>query len=164
MIRSQRDEIEALQAAPGNPSSHTAIPPPTSPSAISHYAPPPPLPTNTSAIDTSSRSRTSSMGRPLNPSQQQQTTPRSPHQRPGTLSRQSSRISAAGGIRSSSQSPMLRPVSTTYDPHRDDWLLGGARDESAFYQAETSMLTRENQMLKLRIRELGEFEHALCTT
>ena len=29
------------------------------------------------------------------------------------------------------------------------------RDESAFYQAETQNLTRENQMLKLRIRELG---------
>jgi len=28
------------------------------------------------------------------------------------------------------------------------------RDESTFYQAETSTLTRENQMLKLRIREL----------
>jgi hypothetical protein len=32
------------------------------------------------------------------------------------------------------------------------------RDESAFYQAETQNLTRENQMLKLRIRELGEFD------
>jgi hypothetical protein len=30
-----------------------------------------------------------------------------------------------------------------------------SRDESAFYQAETQNLTRENQMLKLRIRELG---------
>ncbi|KAI4914222.1 uncharacterized protein J4E92_009636 [Alternaria infectoria] len=29
-----------------------------------------------------------------------------------------------------------------------------SRDESAFYQAETQNLTRENQMLKLRIREL----------
>lgn len=28
------------------------------------------------------------------------------------------------------------------------------RDESAFYQAETQMLTRENQMLRMRIREL----------
>lgn len=28
------------------------------------------------------------------------------------------------------------------------------RDEASFYQAETQMLTRENQMLKLRIREL----------
>lgn len=30
-----------------------------------------------------------------------------------------------------------------------------ARDESAYYQAETLNLTRENQMLKQRIRELG---------
>jgi len=28
------------------------------------------------------------------------------------------------------------------------------RDESAFYQAETANLTRENQMLRMRIREL----------
>jgi hypothetical protein len=34
---------------------------------------------------------------------------------------------------------------------------GPGRDESAFYQAETQMLVRENQMLRLRIRELGEF-------
>lgn len=34
---------------------------------------------------------------------------------------------------------------------------GLGRDESAFYQAETQMLVRENQMLRLRIRELGEF-------
>ncbi|PGH12813.1 hypothetical protein AJ79_04037 [Helicocarpus griseus UAMH5409] len=30
----------------------------------------------------------------------------------------------------------------------------GSRDETSFYQAETAMLTRENQMLRLRIREL----------
>lgn len=29
-----------------------------------------------------------------------------------------------------------------------------SRDESAFYQAEAAMLTRENQMLQMRIREL----------
>ena len=40
--------------------------------------------------------------------------------------------------------------------HGEEWSLGGPRDESAFYQAETQMLTRENQMLKQRIRELGE--------
>jgi hypothetical protein len=34
-----------------------------------------------------------------------------------------------------------------------DWVLGG-RDESAFYQAETQMLTRENQMLRHRVRDL----------
>ena len=56
---------------------------------------------------------------------------------------------------------MLRPLSSAYDTQRDsDWLLSGgggggvARDESNFYQAETHMLTRENQMLKQRIREL----------
>ncbi|TKA47802.1 hypothetical protein B0A55_13180, partial [Friedmanniomyces simplex] len=39
----------------------------------------------------------------------------------------------------------------------DFLLMGGGgttRDESAFYQAETQTLTRENQMLKARIREL----------
>jgi hypothetical protein len=34
------------------------------------------------------------------------------------------------------------------------WNLEG-RDESAFYQAETQMMVRENQMLRQRIRELG---------
>lgn len=33
-------------------------------------------------------------------------------------------------------------------------LPGPTRDESAFYQAETQNLTRENQLLKQRIREL----------
>ncbi len=30
-----------------------------------------------------------------------------------------------------------------------------ARDDSAYFQAETHMLTRENQMLQQRIRDLG---------
>lgn len=33
--------------------------------------------------------------------------------------------------------------------------MGTTRDECAFYQAETHSLTRENQILKQRIRELG---------
>lgn len=33
-----------------------------------------------------------------------------------------------------------------------------SRDESAYYQAETQTLTRENQMLRMRIRELGKSE------
>jgi hypothetical protein len=49
-------------------------------------------------------------------------------------------------------SPRLR--STSISAESGDWVLGG-RDESAFYQAETQMLTRENQMLRHRIRELG---------
>jgi hypothetical protein len=49
-------------------------------------------------------------------------------------------------------SPRLRANSISQES--GDWLLGG-RDESAFYQAETQMLTRENQMLRHRIRDLG---------
>ncbi|KAM3513267.1 hypothetical protein MY11210_003043 [Beauveria gryllotalpidicola] len=44
-------------------------------------------------------------------------------------------------------SPRLR--STSISAESGDWALGG-RDESAFYQAEAQMLTRENQMLKHR--------------
>ncbi|PMB70563.1 hypothetical protein BM221_003015 [Beauveria bassiana] len=48
-------------------------------------------------------------------------------------------------------SPRLR--STSISAESGDWALGG-RDESAFYQAEAQMLTRENQMLKHRVHEL----------
>jgi len=51
-------------------------------------------------------------------------------------------------------SPRLRSASISGDSG-EQWLLGG-RDESAFYQAETQMLTRENQMLRHRIRDLGK--------
>lgn len=49
-------------------------------------------------------------------------------------------------------SPRLR--ATSISAESGDWVLGG-RDESAFYQAETQMLVRENQMLRHRIRDLG---------
>jgi hypothetical protein len=48
-------------------------------------------------------------------------------------------------------SPRVRAASISAES--GDWVLGG-RDENAFYQAETQMLTRENQMLRHRIREL----------
>lgn len=51
-------------------------------------------------------------------------------------------------------SPRLRSTSISADSG-EQWALGG-RDESAFYQAESQMLMRENQMLRHRIRELGE--------
>ena len=77
------------------------------------------------------------------------------------LSRRSSRRSRTP---SRTGSPALRPLSAGLQPHGDDWLLSGSggqgsRDESAFYQAETQMLTRENQMLRMRIRELGSRHH-----
>lgn len=75
--------------------------------------------------------------------------------RPHSLSRQNSARLSNAGTNSRSNSPALRPASGSLGPLSEDFLLGGARDESAFYQAESQMLTRENLMLKQRIRELG---------
>jgi len=50
-------------------------------------------------------------------------------------------------------SPRLRATSISGDSG-EQWVLG-SRDESAFYQAETQMLIRENQMLRHRVRDLG---------
>ena len=70
--------------------------------------------------------------------------------------RQSSARISNTGSNSHATSPALRPSSGSLGPLTEDFLLGGTRDDAAFYQAETQMLTRENQMLKFRIRELGE--------
>ncbi|KAL6896372.1 FAD dependent oxidoreductase [Trichoderma evansii] len=56
-------------------------------------------------------------------------------------------------------SPRLR--ATSISAESGDWSL--FRDESAFYQAETQMLTRENQMLRHRIRELEKQVNDLST-
>jgi len=53
-------------------------------------------------------------------------------------------------------SPRLRSTSISAESG-EQWVLG-SRDESAFYQAETQMLTRENQMLRHRIRDLGKLD------
>lgn len=50
-------------------------------------------------------------------------------------------------------SPRLRSTSISQDSG-EPLALGGS-NESAFYQAETQMLVRENQMLRHRIRDLG---------
>lgn len=78
----------------------------------------------------------------------------------------SSSLSGRRPSRPSSQaaSPNLRPQASLHH------LRGGpeglesdgaglrrsSRDETAFYQAEASMLSRENQMLRQRIRDLGK--------
>jgi hypothetical protein len=78
----------------------------------------------------------------------------------GNISRQSS-MADRSRRSSHANSPALRPMSGVLASHdTGDWLPASAtgvpRDEGAFYQAETQNLTRENQMLKQRIRELGE--------
>ena len=84
---------------------------------------------------------------------------RSPFGAFGNASRHSSMADRSRGS-SHAGSPALRPMSSGL-ADMSDFLPGPAtgtpRDESAFYQAETQNLTRENQMLKLRIRELGTY-------
>ncbi|KAG6997722.1 hypothetical protein G7Y79_00038g074810 [Physcia stellaris] len=88
--------------------------------------------------------------------------PRSPIPRGSfELSRRSSHRSRTP---SRNTSPMLRPVSAGLQAQSEDWQLSSSgmlrgdsqssRDEGAYYQAETQTLTRENQMLRMRIREL----------
>lgn len=96
---------------------------------------------------------------------------------PGTRSMQIplSSLSTRRGSRNSSHpaSPGLHPTgsqpTSALDPAHSsfssEWsVLGGneaggsarrtSRDDGAFYQAEAAMLSRENQMLRMRIREL----------
>lgn len=64
---------------------------------------------------------------------------------------------------SQATSPNLRPQDYLRAPEgtevspvpREGSSRRGSRDESAYYQAEATMLGRENQMLRQRIRELG---------
>lgn len=55
--------------------------------------------------------------------------------------------------RAASRTASPRMRATSISTEGENWTLP-PRDENAFYQAETQMLTRENQMLRLRIREL----------
>lgn len=95
---------------------------------------------------------------------------------PGRTSAQHSSFSTRRSSRTSNHqiSPSLRPVPSGHSslaepPHGSDLPGPGAsdvgtslsarrnsRDESSFYQAEAAMLSRENQMLRARIRELGK--------
>ncbi len=77
---------------------------------------------------------------------------------PFNISRQSSFADRSRGG-SNAVSPALRPFpGAGADMHEMLPSPATGRDESAFYQAETQNLTRENQMLKLRIRELGKLD------
>jgi hypothetical protein len=135
MIRTQQQQLQQLQAATG----HTETPP-----AIDESTP------------TSERSM--SFSNPNLPHIQPTiSTPRSPS---AVLHPRSSFDLARADIHRRSRtpsrqaSPRLRSTSITGESG-EPWNLAG-RDESAFYQAETQMMIRENQMLRQRIRELGK--------
>ncbi|CAF9911882.1 hypothetical protein IMSHALPRED_010611 [Imshaugia aleurites] len=144
MIRHQQEQLQAIQQqASYTPlSSSTALDDTTPPSERSAnypypYAVPPNPPSASTSIFNTFR-------------------PSSPFRSSMDLSRQSSRRSRTP---SRTASPSLRPVSAGVQGPGEDWGFSAGRsqssfDDSAFYQAETQMLTRENQMLKQRIREL----------
>jgi hypothetical protein len=155
MIRQQQAQLQLLQQQqqPNQPSSSgTAVVDDITPNSerSQPFPPLPPLPTPGS--------------RPVQQGQ------------PSFFNRRGSR--AASEAMSPNLSALLPPLPTQPSPAIDpihssagsEWsILGGAseaaassssarrsssRDESAFYQAEAAMLTRENQMLQMRIREL----------
>ncbi|KAL4870152.1 hypothetical protein BDV12DRAFT_166684 [Aspergillus spectabilis] len=72
---------------------------------------------------------------------------------------------------SQAQSPSLRPTDSFLPPDTLEWIPGpgegagrrGSRGESSFYQAEATTLARENQMLRLRVRELERQVSELST-
>jgi hypothetical protein len=133
MIRTQQQQLQQLQAASGQTTS--------TPPAIDESTP------------TSERSMSFSNTNPLTAI----STPRSPsavlHPR-SSFDLARSDLHRRSRTPSRTASPRLRSTSITGESG-EPWNLGG-RDESAFYQAETQMMVRENQMLRQRIRELGK--------
>lgn len=144
MIRQQQDQITTLQTNQPHTSSAVDDSTPTSERSLSIPPPQPQPHALVSPLPSAAAPRS-----------------RSPFGF-GSISRQSS-FADRSRQGSHAGSPALRPVSSQASgtPHEMHDMLPSAaaatgRDESAFYQAETQNLTRENQMLKLRIRELGK--------
>ena len=153
MIRLQQDQLSALQGqGQGQGQNH-----PQDSSAIAPTPPATSRPTSAHPHDQpTSRSGSFSSAVPVPHAQTGLPHGHGIFNRPHSLSRQSSARISNPGSNSHATSPALRPASGNLGPLTEDFLLGGSRDDAAFYQAETQMLTRENQMLKFRIRELGE--------
>lgn len=134
MIRTQQQHLQQLQAQTGQ----------------SHGTPP--------VIDesTPTSERSMSFSNPNIPQQSSTSTPRSPstvlHPRSSFDLARADLQQRRSRTPSRTASPRLRSTSISGEGG-DAWSLGG-RDESAFYQAETQMMIRENQMLRQRIREL----------
>lgn len=134
MIRSQQQQLSQLQSASGNHGTPPAIDESTPTSersmSFSNSHPLPNLPTNTS-------------------------TPRSPNT---VLHPRSSfdvaRVELHRRSRTPSRTASPRMRAASISAEGEPFSLGG-RDESAYYQAETQSMIRENQMLRQRIRELG---------
>ncbi|KAG5925502.1 hypothetical protein E4U42_004221 [Claviceps africana] len=134
MIRQQQLELSRLQSSRPNQGSDAIV----DDSAIAETSPRP--------IHGTGNSQTSiSGGHPAGSSS------RSPVFSRGSMDMARAELHRRSRTPSRGTSPRLRAASIGQES--GEWVLGG-RDESAFYQAETQMLTRENQMLRHRIRDL----------
>lgn len=136
MIRQQQAQLQLMQLQAGHSTAVADDSTPTSERSLSF----PNVPSSHSASITNPRARSPA-----------------PRSTSFDISHQSSRRSRTS---SRTGSPALQPLSAGLQSHGEEWQLAGsgnpgARDEIAFYQAETQTLTRENQMLRNRIRELG---------
>lgn len=143
MIRQQQLQIQQYQAAQGNTGTST-----DDTSAIS----------DRSTAPSSQAVPTPLSGLPM-PSGSFSQSPRAPHPRSSfDIARADLNRRSRTPSRGTSQgaSPRLRATSVSAADLGDGMMTLSGRDESAFYQAETQMLVRENQMLRHRIRELGK--------
>ena len=138
MIRSQQAQLQQLQQQQQPQSSGTAIVDETTPHSESTPFPPfPPLPAASGRTSTQLSSSFSSR-RQSRPSSQAA----SPNLRPQP---------SLHHLRGPPEG--LESLASTSDNAAS---RSNSRDECAFYQAEAAMLSRENQMLRQRIRDLGK--------
>lgn len=154
MIRQQQLQIQRLQAAQGNAGTSTDDTSAVSDRSTTQNSQP--VSTPQSGLPIPLGSTSSQSGLPIHSGPISQS-PRTHHPRSSfdiaraDLSRRSQTPSRAT---SRGASPRLRATSISAADLGDGVTLSG-RDESAFYQAETQMLVRENQMLKKRVHDLG---------
>ncbi|TVY49474.1 hypothetical protein LOCC1_G000595 [Lachnellula occidentalis] len=134
MIRNQQQHLQQLQVASGQSSS---------PAVIDESTP------------TSERSMSFTNAFAPHP-QSSTSTPRSPSTvlHPRTSFDVARADLAQRRSRTSSQTASPRIRSTSISGENSEPFSLAGRDEGAFYQAETQMMVRENQMLRQRIREL----------
>lgn len=143
MIRQQQAQLHQLQASQGHGGQST-----DDTSAVSDL----------SATQNSQAGSTAPINLPIHPGSSVSLS-QSPRQRHPRSSFDMARADLNRRSRTPSRAPSLgaspRMRSSSIGGDTGDTILSG-RDESAFYQAETQMLVRENQMLRHRIRELGK--------
>ncbi|KAL7822909.1 hypothetical protein V8C26DRAFT_387991 [Trichoderma gracile] len=146
MIRQQQLELQRLQAS--NPNA----------SAAEESAATPERPQRSLPVPISTQSPNGNPGASVSGSSFSRS-PIFPHHR-NSMEMARADIQRRSRTPSRNASPRLR--ATSISAESGDWSL--FRDESAFYQAETQMLTRENQMLRHRIRELEKQVAELSTS